>query len=427
MSIEVVSIGNEVLAGVTVNTNATFISKELLKQGFLVSRHTVLSDEAQPLKAGLAEVLARSQIILCTGGLGPTCDDNTRQVAAELFGSEIRYNEAAEKKLAERFGTSNAAVHALRDQATLPEKAVLFPNPVGTAYGLLFTSGDKAMIFMPGVPVEMEAMFLEQVLPYLTETYRLSKRHYRVHFHLCQLKEMMVDPTLRQLRNLYPDVDDVGIYPSEGLLGVSLSVLAENQQQAARMLRSPMEFFQRQFAQHIYAAPDFNAPFEMSLSGRIEEAIQADLVSRKKTLAVAESCTGGAVAAKLVSLAGASNYFLGSVTAYCDQIKRTVLGVKQETLDGHGAVSEETVAEMALGVMQLMNTDYGIAVSGIAGPDGGTPEKPVGTVCLAICGRGYPMHTWTFRRRGNRPVIIGRPVNEALTSFWFHVCQKGSV
>ena len=403
--IEIVAIGNEILSGITINSNAAFISNQLSKIGFDITRHTVLPDDPQALKAALKEVLSRSPIVICTGGLGPTCDDLTRQVAAELFDSPLHFNQAVADDLIKRYG--KAVLPSLKDQATVPDKAKLLKNPLGTASGLIFQDKGSTVILLPGVPVEMKQMLTDQVIPFLIEVYPIAKRSYHTSLHLFELFESSVDPLLRELKKEYPPLD-FGIYPSLGLLTVVIKVRATNEKEALLYLTPAKERIASQFASNVFDSP----------SGKIEEAVHHLLIDKKQTLSIAESCTGGAISSTLTHLAGASAYFLGSVVSYSNQIKMDVLHVKAETLQKHGAVSEETVREMIKGILQLTQSDWGIAITGIAGPSGGTPEKPVGTIWAAVGQKGKKEEVWKFKGWGSREMIIQRGVNVVLAKLY---------
>jgi len=331
MSIEIVSIGNELLSGSTVNTNAAFIAKRLSEEGWEVSRQTTLPDQKEALIAGLKEALARASVVITTGGLGPTIDDISAACAAEIFSS-------------------------------LPEE---IPNKAGSAPGLIF---DGRLIMLPGVPQEMRQMFDDGALPFLLGKIP-PRKEYREALHFCLLRENDVDPLLRELE---PSGVKFGIYPSYGTLTVRLASQDEKELSYAKK-RLEEKFAKQQF---------------FSPSGTIEEAVHLWFVKHKKTLALAESCTGGLMAAHLTALPGCSDYFLGSIVSYSNELKQDILGVSAQTLEKQGAVSEETVREMLKGVFARTKADWGIAVSGIAGPSGGTPGKPVGTVWYAYGERG---------------------------------------
>lgn len=398
--VEVVAIGEEVLSGATLNSNASFISRELLKAGFPVHRHTVLPDDPQVLLEGLKEALARSAVVICTGGLGPTLDDNTRQVAANLFSSEFAYIEEVAASLKQRYGAANSSLISLQDQATLPVKAKRLKNDLGTAQGLVFQDERGLLVLLPGVPVEMECMLTQEVIPYLNQLFPAKEKFFCLQVHLCGVSEAAVDPLLRQLKNKYQDVQ-FGIYPGSALLTVHVKMKTDDELSAMQALEPVQQEIKRSFARHLFEAPN----------GKIEEAVQKLFIDKKYTLSLAESCTGGAVANKLTSLPGSSQYFLGSIVAYSNEIKKTILKVSENTLSEKGAVSPELVKEMLNGVLALTQSDYGLAVTGIAGPSGGTTEKPVGTVWGAVGKRNSPPEVWQLPVRGSRKMIIERSVN----------------
>ncbi len=393
MSIEIVTIGDEILAGKTPNTNTTFLSKELSLAGHRIARHTTLPDDPQLLEQGLKEALQRSSLVIATGGLGPTIDDHTRTIAAKLFHSPFHYDEAVAADLERRFGKTLAS---LKDQATIPTKAKLLVNRIGTAPGFYFSSEGKGLVLMPGVPVEMERMFKDQVLPLLSTP---EQTHLDM-LHFFALIENQVDPLLRELKSAHPELD-LGIYPGHGVLTVTLKAPSE------KLLRFAREKIEAAFSAYLFS----------SLTGRVEDVIQQQMIARKKTLALAESCTGGMVAQHLTAIPGASEYFLGSIVSYSNSLKQGLLHVSEKTLKEHGAVSQEAVKEMLSGIFKATPADFGIAVSGIAGPSGGTAAKPVGTVWAAMGERGKSPHVFTFQARGNRQTIILTTTNILLGTF----------
>ncbi len=386
MHIEIVSIGDELLKGMVVNTNAAYLSHILFENGYEVSRHTVFSDEPPILDKELRAALSRSSVIITTGGLGSTLDDHTRKIAAVLFGSEFAYNEKVAQDLKKRFGDKLAN---LEDQATLPVAALPLLNSVGTAPGLVFTAPNKMLVLLPGIPLEMQRMFVEKVLPLLKERMPVAKKRESALFHLCLIKESTIDPLLRELKASFPDVH-MGIYPSYGMLTILV------QSEDAQQLGAVCQALNGRFASHLF----------FSESGRIEEALQNWFIQNYKRLAFAESCTGGTIASQIVSVAGASAYFLGSFVVYCDALKMRMLGVSEQTLKKYGDVSEECVKEMWEGVLHHSNADFAIAVSGVAGPTGGSAQIPIGTVCAAIGERNKMPDIGTFTISGPRPKVI---------------------
>lgn len=360
MTLEILSIGNELLSGHTINSNASVMGQALLPHGFSVDKVTLLPDEGDLLKKGIEEAIKRSSFVITTGGLGPTGDDLTRDVVAEIFNTSLVKDESVAADLIERFGKN---LPTLEDQAMVPKGAIVIPNPLGTAPGFIL-EGTATLFVLPGVPEQMEVM-LPTVLAYLEKHY--TKSHYVESLYLCLLSEQQVDPYLRVLEKENPGVD-IGICPGYGVLSVYIHG------EDPKKLSPIRDQVAKKFKAHVFSIS----------SKQIETAFHEWMVQNKKTFAAAESCTGGHLSARLTNHSGSSSYFLGSVVSYSNQLKETALGVSLKTLKAHGAVSEEVVLEMVAGIKKLTGADYAIAISGIAGPDGGTAKKPVGTVWSAI-------------------------------------------
>lgn len=391
MQIEIVAIGTEVVTGTTVNSNAAFISHKLLEAGYRVSRHSVLHDDPTTLKEDLTTILNRSDLVITTGGLGPTHDDITREVLADLFNSEFSFDETVASDLSKRYTN----LTSLNDQATVPSKAKVLINPLGTAPGFIFEQDHKSLICLPGVPAEMKAMFEKYVLAYLKERFNAQINTYRTEFNLLETSESEVDPFLRESKKQNPEVE-FGIYPRYGTVSVHLWIQSNDKNEALRKLNAASEVIKS----------NFGARFFESASGSIEEAIHLLFNEKNWKLSVAESCTGGTIAARLTRLPGASNYFQGSVVAYSNSWKENFLNVPTKLLTQHGAVSEEVVKAMAKGLLEKSESDFVVAISGVAGPTGGTLEKPVGTIWIAVGEKSGEIHAWKLHRRGNRDIII---------------------
>ncbi len=403
MIIELISVGDELLKGSVLNTNVTFLSRYLQERGYDVARHITLKDEPLSLKEGLRESFQRADITIVTGGLGPTLDDRTKQVVADLFHSPFHFEEKIAADLQRRFGKAPLWLH---DQSSIPTKAQYFLNPIGTAPALLFSEKGKTLILLPGVPIEMQALFQEKIFPFLAKEFPVEEVKETLQLFFILVHESMIDPYLRELEQKHPGVE-VGIYPGWGNLSV---VLRSRKSQA---LHAFAEGLQQKFSPYLFSAPH----------GKIEEALQEWFVKNKQTLACAESCTGGTIASHITSLSGASDYFLGSFVTYSNQMKSDLLGVSEHTLKRHSAVSSETVQEMLAGVFKNSRADFAIAVSGIAGPSGGTPEKPVGTIFAAIGKRGEPPDSGHFLAKGSRQTIILSTTHFLLGSLYRKVTQ----
>ncbi len=376
MDIELVAIGDEVLYGYTINANASFIATLLLEHGFVPSRHLVVGDAPKPLKRQLVERLSRKACVITTGGLGPTCDDWTRKVLSDIF----------EKP---------------------PESGQLFPNSIGTACGFALHNEEKfpgaLLIAVPGVPAEMQQMMRESVIPYLTARFQTSTRPWTKVLHFFKLKELDIDPSLRSIEKLYPSVQ-CGIYPAFGTVTVRLKCIAKDHQEAFNLLQPAESYLLERFGQWRFESP----------SGKLDEAVHLLLIKRKLTLATAESCTGGKLAATFVAHPGASAYFQGGIVAYNNRVKTELLGVDAGTLQKYGAVSEEVTVQMAKNIALQCKAACAVAVSGILGPDGAEADKPVGTICVSIVYGSNLTFSWTMHLTGNRQTILEKCIQQIL-------------
>lgn len=363
MDVELITIGDEVLRGLTVNSNTAFLSRFLTDRGYSISRHTTLPDDVEKIRSLLECAMRRSAFVIVTGGLGPTLDDLTREAAAPLF----------------------------------REKPIELKNKLGSAPGA-FGNG---LILLPGVPREMERMFSEEALPLIEKYYPLEKRFYIRRATLCLLREVEVDPFLRTLQT--PGLE-IGLYPSYGSLQIVFRSLDPVDEYVHKL--------QKQF------------PTFFIGEGKVEEAVHRELIERKKTLSLAESCTGGSLAARLSAIPDASLFFAGSMVAYSNGWKERFLGVRRDTLSRHGAVSSETVLEMVQGLFDETECDYAIAISGTLGPKGGTPKKPVGTVYLAIAKRKEKIDVGRLNAPQDRKAGIEFTVQTSLGALWRRIVHN---
>lgn len=399
MAIEIISIGNELLSGRTLDTNAHLIAHTLLQRcGHYPVRMTIIGDERDKIRSALQEALARSTIVITTGGLGATVDDLTLAIGAELFHTPLVYDAKLAKELSARF----PQLASLQNQATLPQGARRIPNHIGTASGIIFSKDGRTLIHLPGVPHEMRPMLETHVVPFITQLCEGEKTliHY---IHLAQLIEDEVDPVLRTIA---PPVQ-CGIYPALGMLSVSMQAKDKDK----RALQAALHTLHTRYATSLFSEDD----------PRIEKALQELFSRQKKTLSLAESCTGGMIAARLSQIPGASQYFLGGVVAYSNIVKEKFLSVDPGHLQADGAVSKTIVEAMARGALKSFDTDYSLAVSGIAGPSGGTKAKPVGTVWVAIaekCSAKVFSTLLPLKGRKERAAIIEYTGTYSLCALW---------
>jgi len=371
---EILCVGTELLLGDIINTNAAYLSRELAALGVSVYHQTVVGDNPERLKAAVSLSLSRSDLVLITGGLGPTCDDLTRETVAELMGKKLEFHEEIADEIRSYFSSTGRKMtdNNLR-QAMVPEEADVLHNSCGTAPGLWVEDGKgHAAALMPGVPREMVAMFAEQVKP------RIERRRHGVlvsrNIHVFGFGESSVENVLRYMMEEWTN-PTVAPYAKEGEVRIRVTAHAETESEALALCDNAInEIKNTEVGQYIYGV-DVDS---------LENALVLALRERKLTVATAESCTGGLVAKRIVDISGCSDVFLGGAVTYANSAKVKMVGVSEETLAAHGAVSEETAAEMARGIRLALGSDVGISTTGIAGPGGGTPEKPVGTVFVGV-------------------------------------------
>ena len=374
------AIGDEVLRGEIGNTNAAFIAERLFEAGFQLSEHLVVSDDPQDIRTALVRLRAEADVIIATGGLGPTEDDRTVDVVAELLAVGTFADEPSLEAMKKRFSTHGFELtpNNLR-QVRIPNGAQPLANAAGIAPGFVVSLGGAEAYFMPGVPREMEKMFTDEVMPRLAR--RMAEREILPPatrtWHLYGMGESHIDHRLAGTLN---GVEGATLHfrTSAPVNHVKLVVRHPDAAEAKAVVDRVDAEIRKRIGPGIYGIDDETFP----------SAVARALKAQEATLAFAESCTGGLAGELVTSEAGSSAFFRGSVVAYADEVKTGVLGVKPETITDFGAVSEPTAREMAEGAKRVCGSSVAVAITGIAGPDGGTPDKPVGTVCFAVCGPG---------------------------------------
>jgi len=379
MKAEIINIGDELLIGQVVNTNAAWMAEQLNLSGFRVHQVSVISDARDHILEALSEAEKRAEVILISGGIGPTKDDITKHTLCEFFNTSLVFHQEAYNDIAELFARRGYPVTELnRQQAELPEICRSIPNPLGTARGMWFEknrpdSGKTIFVSMPGVPFEMKEMMITTVIPWLKKTF--STRFIVHKTVLTQgVGESFLAAQIEEWENNLPENIKLAYLPQPGI--VRLRLTAEGSDEA--LLRHIVE---DEIGKLLQLIPEYVFGYDEQT---LEQIIGQKLADKHLSLATAESCTGGNIARMITSVPGSSACFKGSVVAYSNEIKMNILGVSSLNIDQYGAVSEQVVTEMAANVRQLFNTDYSIATSGIAGPDGGTPDKPVGSTWIAI-------------------------------------------
>ncbi|NQU85064.1 MAG: competence/damage-inducible protein A [Mariniphaga sp.] len=377
MKAEIITIGDEILIGQIVDTNSAWIAKEFNLAGIEIYQITSVHDDHYHILEAMSNAEKNADLVIITGGLGPTKDDITKKVICEYFNTKLIFHQPTLDAIIERFKLRNVDMNQLnKDQALLPETCTILPNKVGTAPGMWFEKNDTIFVSIPGVPFEMQYLISEQILPRLRET-GLTKAIYHRTVLTQGVPESMLAEKLEDWENRLPDNVKLAYLPNPMAVRLRLSALGNDTQVLKSLVEKEIEKLKLIIPKYIFGYDDDNLA---SVIGRY-------LVERNESLAITESCTGGYISHLITSVPGCSEYYKGSVTAYSNEVKQNILGVKKESLNNFGAVSKEVAEEMVVAVKNLFDTDYAVATTGIAGPDGGTEEKPVGTVWIAIAGK----------------------------------------
>ena len=431
MRAEIITIGDELLIGQVVDTNSAWMAQQLNEMGISLHQITSVHDDREHILTALDEAFSRADIVLTTGGLGPTKDDITKHVMCEYFGTQLVEDARVRTHIHELYKERPEALNRLTaTQWLVPESATILPNRVGSAPIMVFENevkgeghnskfkihNSKFLIALPGVPHEMKIAMTEQVLPYLQSKVKsqMSKvcdsQHLTLDIRQIIHKTILVHGIpesklailIEDWEYALPSSIHLAYLPKDGIIRLRLSSYGEATEEE---IQSYINTLLPLISDYLLVEEDISLE---RLAGRL-------LKQHGMTIATAESCTGGRLAAALNSQSGSSAYYMGSVVAYDNTIKEQVLGVQEDTLTRHGAVSEQTVREMAEGVRKVMHTDYAIATSGIAGPTGGTPDKPVGTVWIAwATPKGTEAQCFHFGAAREREQITQRAVTAAL-------------
>ncbi|MBR1480573.1 MAG: CinA family nicotinamide mononucleotide deamidase-related protein [Paludibacteraceae bacterium] len=368
MRAEIITIGDELLIGQVVDTNSAWMAERLNEVGIELYQITSVHDTREHIIAALDEAFRRVDIVLTTGGLGPTNDDITKQVLCDYFGTHLIESASVRAHIEQLYAERPDVLNRLTaTQWLVPESAEILPNRVGSAPLMLFRRGSQLLAAMPGVPYEMKIAMEEQILPRLA---RPTEHIIHKTLQVNGIPESALAILLEDFERNMPPYVRLAYLPKDGVIRLRLSAYGRATEDEMQTLFDQLRHLTRD-----YRIADTDEPIEVLVAKRLKE-IDA-------TIATAESCTGGKLAALLNRHPGSSAFYMGSVVAYDNAVKRNVLGVRADDLDQYGAVSEPVVRQMAESVRALMHTDYAIATSGIAGPDGGTPDKPIGTVWMA--------------------------------------------
>jgi nicotinamide-nucleotide amidase len=370
----IITIGDEILYGQTLDTNAHWISGELDKIGIKVSKKLTIGDERTQILEAFTNSTKEADLVLITGGLGPTQDDLTKPLLAEFFSVQLELNESAYEDVTTLFAKAGREMTELNKlQAHLPTNCIKIKNEMGTAPGMWFEENETIYMSMPGVPYEMEHMMSTYVLPRLQDKL-VDGIIYHKMVKTIGIAESKLAAKIEDWENALPSTIKLAYLPTYGQVKLRLTSTGHDRSSLENATEQELIKLLDLIEDYVYGYDE----------DEIETVIGKLLKANNLTLATAESCTGGTIASMITSVPGSSSYYMGSVVSYDNRIKNEVLGVSQALLDKHGAVSEEVVSAMAEGVRKKLGVSIGIATSGIAGPDGGTPEKPVGTVWIAF-------------------------------------------
>ncbi len=373
----IITIGDELLIGQTIDTNSAWMAQELNKIGVWVKRRVAVGDTREDIWQALDEESESAQIILITGGLGPTADDITKPLLCDYFGGKMVVDEIVLEHLTAIFRRLNRPIiERNMKQAEVPDVCTVLMNKRGTAPGMLFRKGNCIYISMPGVPHEMKGIMTDEVLPLLLREYKMPFILHRT-LLTAGVGESFLAEKISEWEEALPQGVKLAYLPNYGMVRLRLTATGTDKDGLNKQLDQLFAELQQQVEEWLIVAEDIP----------LEDALGKLLLSKNKSMATAESCSGGYIAHLVTAIPGSSAYFKGTVVAYAYDVKEDVLGVQHATLETKGAVSEETVTEMLKGLLQQTTADYGIATSGVMGPGGGTDDKPVGTVWVAVGSR----------------------------------------
>jgi nicotinamide-nucleotide amidase len=413
LRVSILTIGDEILIGQIVNTNASWIAQKCVEVGAFVIEHCVVGDSEEEILEALKRLYNLSDIILITGGLGPTRDDLTKPVLTKFFDDELIFSDEVLQWIKEYYSKRgiNEVTERNKNLALIPKSCTPLKNLVGTAPGLLFEKENKAVFAMPGVPKEMQFLMKEYVIPYIQN--KITSRKLPTHIfrvlQTCGIAESVLADKLSGLEEILNGVN-VAFLPSYKGVRLRIEAKGEDVVKTELAIQKVVDFIKGKVGEYIFGEG------EVSLAQVVGEL----LAERKETVAVAESCTGGLLGGEFTNIPGSSRYFLGGIIAYSNEIKERILGVEKQVLLKFGAVSQETATQMSENVRKLFNSTYGISITGIAGPDGGTSEKPVGTVWISLSAPDKSIAK-RYQFGDDRQINRERSVGAALTMLYAYL------
>lgn len=392
MKTHIITIGTEILIGQIIDTNSTWLATELTKLGISVEKIITIRDSKEAILKAIDHSYENADLVILTGGLGPTNDDITKTTLAEYFKSDIIFSEDIYKDVVRFLEQRGAKMNELnRQQATIPEKAIILPNKQGTAPGMLFKKHGKVCISLPGVPFEMKAIMNQYGFDAIKENFDLPFNYYHTTL-ITGIGESQLAERIADWETNLPKQMELAYLPSPGIIRLRLGLTGKDRIITKNLVLEQITKLETLIPDLIFGNSDV----------KIEEIVSDLLIKNKKTVSAAESCSGGSIAQSFTALAGCSTWFNGSVVAYANQAKSSLLKIPINIIKLHGAVSKEVVTLMAKNAKLQLKTDYSIATSGIAGPSGGTKDKPVGTIWIAVSGpNGEKAEKYTFGKERN--------------------------
>ena len=372
--IEIITIGDEILIGQIVDTNSAWMAVELNKAGFQLAQITSVHDEADHIKKALDEALLRADVVLMTGGLGPTKDDITKQTLCEYFGTKLVLNPDVLENIQQIYHTRQSVMNELtKSQAMVPENCTVIQNRAGSAPITWFEKEGKVIVSMPGVPLEMKKVMSEEIIPRLQKYFKTPAIIHKT-VQVYGIPESQLALRLTEWENALPEYLHLAYLPNFGIVKLRLSGAGQDEYKLEEAINQQIETLKSILGESIFAYED----------KPVEKIIYEKLKISGLTVSTAESCTGGNIAHRLTLIPGISDCFKGSVVAYHNDLKINALGVSARDIEQYGAVSSQVATQMAEGARKVMQTDLAVATTGIAGPTGGTDEKPVGTIWISV-------------------------------------------
>ncbi len=400
MVAELISVGTELLMGNIVNTNAAYLSKKLAAIGVSVYYQSTVGDNKERLKKTIETALSRADIIILSGGLGPTADDLTKETAAEVLGRNMYLDEHSMERIRayfEKIHRANITENNWK-QAMIPEKSIILDNHNGTAPGIIMEENGKSIILLPGPPNELQLMFEESVLPYLQK--ENNKVLYSRMVKVCGIGESKAETMVKDLMEQQTN-PTIAPYAKTGEVHFRITALAESEEEGKELVKPLVKELKQRFGNAVYTTKE---------DVTLEEKVVKMLKKQQLTMVTSESCTGGMLASKIINVSGVSEVFKAGLVTYANEAKRELLGVRKKTLKKYGAVSRETAEEMVLGAVSRYDADVAVSVTGIAGPEGGTEEKPVGLVYIGcyVCGElaVYECHFTGTREKIRETTVV---------------------